>query len=283
MKQESNTSRKSSNPHKFDNYHSTPYHKFMEPKVKKQHPLTALAFLEVGIFEIGLVAIVLILLFSALNYFNILPVSDVLPQYFGWLPKKHTQTKLTSPNQILQTPKTITIIPTITVSPETSAKEILLNFLPEIFNSSFLPPASGFTFKQSNEQNFIFSWNAKQVTIGGAIEISVQSSHASTFSLGLTQTSNTPPSPTLALTVISPIFSIQPKGIWGCKPLRGITYCENFWEEQSGEKRGLSVLGLLELREGGLGLLISFCQHNKNSDLYSWKSCTVEFKNTGVL
>lgn len=71
----------------------------MEPKEKKEHPLTALAFLRVGILEIGFVIIVLLLIFGTLNYFNILYVSDAFPKYLGWLPR---QTKTVPQGEALQ-------------------------------------------------------------------------------------------------------------------------------------------------------------------------------------
>ncbi len=69
---------------------------------QKPHPLTALAFLEVGLFEVGFVIIGLLLFFGTLNYFNILPVSETFPKYLGWLPRQHAQPKIASQGQTLQ-------------------------------------------------------------------------------------------------------------------------------------------------------------------------------------
>ena len=55
---------------------------------EKKKGLKALAFLQVVLSEIVFVAVVLVLLFSTLNYFNILPISTLWPNQLGWLPHK---------------------------------------------------------------------------------------------------------------------------------------------------------------------------------------------------
>lgn len=62
-----------------------------EPTNKKPHPLTAFAFLEVGLFEIVFVSVMVLLIFGTLNYFNILYVSETFPKYLGWLPSLRVQ------------------------------------------------------------------------------------------------------------------------------------------------------------------------------------------------
>ncbi len=72
------------------------YHKSMEEnptavnneQEKKPHPLTALAFLEVGLFEIVFVIVGVFLIFGTLNYFNILPAR---PQLLHQPPPQHLQ------------------------------------------------------------------------------------------------------------------------------------------------------------------------------------------------
>ena len=84
----------------------------MEPE-EKRHPLKALVFLEIGIFEFVFVAVVLFLLFGTLNYFNILAVSDVFPKQLGSLPK---QTKIASQEETLQ-PKNFSAVSKPTPTP----------------------------------------------------------------------------------------------------------------------------------------------------------------------
>jgi len=60
-----------------------------------KNKLSKLAFWEVGLFEVFFAAIVLVLLFGILNYFNILSVSDAFPNQLGWLPKQAQKKNIT--------------------------------------------------------------------------------------------------------------------------------------------------------------------------------------------
>ena len=69
------------------------------PLAPKKNKLGALAFLEVGIFEIFFVGVVLILLFGTLNYFNILSLSALYPQ-LGFLPQNQVSPTISPLNQL---------------------------------------------------------------------------------------------------------------------------------------------------------------------------------------
>ncbi|MCL6096529.1 MAG: hypothetical protein M1444_02480 [Patescibacteria group bacterium] len=56
--------------------------------LEKQNRKKRLATLEVGLFEISFVLIIIIVLFGLLNYFNILSLSTLYPNTFGFLPHK---------------------------------------------------------------------------------------------------------------------------------------------------------------------------------------------------
>lgn len=58
------------------------------------------------LFEIIFVLIALILVFGTLNYFNILKLSEIFPNYLGWLPHKEVPTGTSQLNNV-------TIVPTI--------------------------------------------------------------------------------------------------------------------------------------------------------------------------
>lgn len=53
--------------------------------------LKALAFLEIGVFELVFVLVVLALFFGTLNYFNILSLSSLYPNQLGFLPHRPLQ------------------------------------------------------------------------------------------------------------------------------------------------------------------------------------------------
>lgn len=103
----------------------------------KPNRLRALAFLKVGIFEIIFVAVVLLLLFGTLNYFNILPVSDVFPNQLGWLPRQ--QSKLASQGESLQSYQN-KIPPASQFVYDTAKAEVLLTqYIKDTIKPEFLP------------------------------------------------------------------------------------------------------------------------------------------------
>jgi hypothetical protein len=57
-----------------------------------------LMFLEIGIFEIAFVAVILGIFFGVMNYFNILPISQLWPKQLGFLPRRDVPTG-TSPHR----------------------------------------------------------------------------------------------------------------------------------------------------------------------------------------
>jgi len=95
-----------------------------------------LAFLEVGLFEIFFVAVVLLLLFGALNYFNILSVSDAFPRQLGWLPRQAVAQK-----KLLYTPAKPTLAPTPAVFNYNAekAKTLLTQYIKDTIKAEFLP------------------------------------------------------------------------------------------------------------------------------------------------
>lgn len=250
------------------------------PPAPKKNKLHALAFLEVGLFEIVFVTAVLFLLFGTLNYFNILSVSDVFPNQLGWLPRQTNQKQ-----NIPLKNQPSAILPTPNVSLETSAKDTLARFLPKILNASLIPSKSDMTLIQDKiiKENFTISWEKKEGTISAVFTLAANPEEISSLNIQFLTTQVSSPSVQLAETAISSLFTIKPNGIWGCKPLYDKTYCENFWEENGGIRRGISVYGPFAIQNKTAGSIINFCQHGKDAaTIYSWKSCTAEFADTGI-
>lgn len=254
-----------------------------ETSQEKKGLLKALALLEVGLIEVLFVGVVIILLFGTLNYFNILRLSELFPNHLGFLPHKPYE-------QSKQYTNVITI-PTIAPATDSSiqqAKQTLVAFLPAVLDSSLLPNSSQITLEQDKnlKTTFIGSWNIKESTVA-AILIVTDRKSISQFYLSVPIFNSMPPSINLASTITSELLSIKPKGTWGCKPLyNDSSYCENFWEEADGIKRGVALQGLFakepNLIVGQPTAMLVFCEHNKESKLYSWKSCQFEFAQTGV-
>jgi predicted PurR-regulated permease PerM len=63
--------------------------------LKKQNEKKRLTFLEIVLFEISFVLIIVIVVFGALNYFNILSLSTLYPNQLSWLPHQQTIKKQT--------------------------------------------------------------------------------------------------------------------------------------------------------------------------------------------
>jgi len=226
------------------------------------------------LFEIVFVVVFLIILFGILNYFNILPLSKLFRDQLGFLPRRDVPT---GTSQQPQQPSNVTL------SPGEQAKQALINFLPTILNPSVLPKSDSDISLKQNEglvESFSASWNVEEGTVSAILVLAPEYKNIVQSYLSLSQTENVSPSVELAQTTTSQFFLTQPKGKWGCKPIyiNTMTFCENFWEEESGERLGLGIIGVSP--EGSN--LVFFCQHNKNSKLYSWKSCEYEFAQTGV-
>lgn len=231
------------------------------------------------------IAILLLLLLLTLNYFNILSLSKLFPNQFGWLPHmKYEQS---------QQMNNITISPT--TSPSASllepAKQTLINFLPTILTPSFLPKSSPeITLTQTKgiQESFSATWNSINGTESAILIVSPDGKNITQFYLSFLKSKSATPSEELAKITTSQFFLIQPKGKWGCKPINAsMTYCENFWEEPNGVKRGIGIKGLFTQgpnlkKEDIPQSLIFYCEHNKDSKIYSWKSCASEFAETGV-
>jgi len=234
------------------------------------------------LFEVIFVVAFLAVLFAILNYSNILPHSKLFPDLFGFLPHKNSEQPEQNNN--------ITTVPTITSAvsfPQQAlsqqAKETLLDFLPTILSPSLVPQSSStITFKQNEgiRESFSTLWDTKEGTVSAIMVSSSDGTNISQMYLSFLKPQSQVPTVELAQTTTSQFFSIQPKGKWGCKPIyvNTMTFCENFWEEEDGERLGLGIIGVSPQESN----LVFFCQHNKDSKLYSWKSCQNEFAETGV-
>lgn len=237
--------------------------------------LKALAFLEIGGFELIFVLVVLVLFFGTLNYFNILSLSTLYPNYFGLLPHRPLQQTLPNSQQT----------PTPTISLENEAKTILASFLPKILVPELVPSILNITLRQEKvvKENFVLLWDTKEGTANARLTISPDGKKISSFNILFFKSQTASPSVELAQTIIPSVFSLEPEGQWGCKPVYNQTYCENFWEDKEGIRKGVNITGPFPENKQKIGLIVSFCEHTKEAKtLYSWKSCTSEFAKTGV-
>lgn len=232
----------------------------LEPQaeiVKKSFLKTTLGKISI---ILGVVIIVLAFL-ASLNYFRVI----ALPKKLSFLPKKaaYTNTKESSP-QARNEPIILNPIP------------LLSKNIPQILKTPLLPDSwTKISIKQDKtiKDNFILSWNGKEGTVSGVMTVPPDRTGISSLYLSFLDQKISTASAEIASKIASDFFLISPKGKWACKPIYNSIYCENFWEEDN-VRRGVGIQSPDKV--------ISFCEHRPDSDLYSWKSCTTEFVNSGV-
>lgn len=122
--------------------------------LKEQDGKKKLAFLEVGLFEISFVLIVIIVFFGLLNYFNILSLSKLYPDTFGFLPHKTfnptplKKTQLTNSPLPVPTPTQANDISVVSDVPGYNLtivdKSVLINYLNklDIWGKTFNDPTN---------------------------------------------------------------------------------------------------------------------------------------------
>lgn len=227
---------------------------------------------------LGIIFIIIILiLFSIgiLNYFNIFPLSSLFPNQLGWLLHRQSQQSQQYSN--------IAIPPAASLTQQ--AKETLITFLPSILNTSLLPKSSSdVNLREDNgiKQSVSGTWDTKDGKAITILTVSPNGKEISQLLIFFPYATTESASVEFAQSTIPKLFSITPKGKWACKAIPNIAnYCENFWEEQNGIRKGIAVKGSIPLSQAKK-ITISFCEHSQKSILYSWKSCAEEFAQTGV-
>lgn len=121
----------------------------------KENKFNLLKFLGIMGFELVFVSALLLLFFGTLNYFNIFPISDTFPKYFGWLPRQ------TAPQKKIS--YTLSPTPTAFQYDATKAKASLNQYIAGNIKKEFLPKIINVNQRQSVEGGksdlpYEFSW-----------------------------------------------------------------------------------------------------------------------------
>jgi len=232
---------------------------------------------------LGIIFIIIILiLFSLgfLNYLNILLLSTLFPNQLGWLPRKEVPT---GTSQQSQQYSTAIITPTVSLTQQ--AEETLISFLPVILNPSLLPKSSSDVNLREDKgikQSVSGTWDTKDGKAITILTVSPNGKEISQLLIFFPYVTTESVSTEFAQSIIPKLFSITPKGKWACKTIPDTAnYCENFWEEANGTRRGIALKRNIPFSQAKK-ITISFCERSQKSSLYSWKSCAVEFAETGV-
>jgi hypothetical protein len=258
----------------------------------KKNRLRTLTFLGVGLFEVGFVAVVLLLLFGTLNYFNILPVSSVFPNQLGWLPKREVPSGTSQPQNISlkKPPVPLSIPPSLGLSqraqtdlPQFIKSSLKPSFIPKSFDVKPILDSKGAVL-DSNQFNA--SWNLVE---GETISVSTRYNNQGLVEdrnilLVLPQLSNL--NLISAPTLTRQYFTQESGGVWKCVALNlgnktntKSAICENFWIDSQKVKHGIGVLSPISVNQK---TSIFSCQLYPQSLVYSWKSCNFIFKDKGL-
>lgn len=246
-----------------------------EPSNPKPNRLHALAFLKVGIFEIGFAAVMLFLLFGILNYFNLLSVSNAFPNQFNWLPRQINN--LTIEQNVTPSPANFT--PNTFTYDTAKAKTLLTQYIKDAIKPEFLPAnieiKQGLSIDGRTEDikyEFGSMFTANQASFSANFHYKEKTSTSNDFSIfiqpeSITQATATAP---LANSLLSSYFT-SPYSISNCQQKGTTSYCENFQTLTEG-KRGY---GIISAKQGIKSISIVFnCFVPKESKDYdALKSC----------
>lgn len=236
------------------------------------------------LFEIVFVAVFLAVFFGILNYFNIINLSGMSPNLFGFLPHR------SSPSQQSQQLNNVTIVPTASPSGQgdlsSQAKQALISLLPTIITPSFAPKSSSnitiFQGRTPKDESRA-SWKAQDGNESARFVSSVNGNQIIQLYILFDLNSNASVSTDLAKKTVSKFFLLTSKEPFSCKLLSSkANYCESFWEEPNGTKRGIGMHEYSPFSSGTNKTTVFFCQFMQESPSYSWKSCAEEFAETGV-
>lgn len=252
-----------------------------EQSEKKVGLLKTLILLRIGIAEVILLTVAVIVALAVLNYFNIFSISSIFPDQLGFLPRKNN-------DLMLKQQSNKTIVP-IALSPKNSskqtAKEALINFLPLVVNPVFLPEdGSKVSLFEDKEDKQKFTGVVSVNEISGSASFFVSSDSKKILSVSVVFPYKTIDKGSIALAKkITPLYFVnEPKGEWSCGFLpNSAVFCENFWEEENGLKRGVGIQGN-NPKSTSQKMSVFFCEHTKESSFYSWKSCAFEFSEKGA-
>lgn len=252
------------------------------PTPKKKWNLTTLAFLEIGIFEFFFVAVVLFLLFGTLNYFNILPVSDVFPNQLSWLPRQTSQPKKLLYTPANPTPKPTTTPTTAAFSYDTKkAQALLTQYIKDNIKPEFLPAKievkqktiSNTTNKEvPYEFNSFFTIRKDEFLVALHYKENTNTLNDFIVQIQPSKIDVSTTSVSLANSLVSAYF-INPYVITTCNAKGLVSYCEEFRIENQGKKGFGISLSSDTIKSTVVPLVIS-CFISKTSDYYSTqKTC----------
>jgi hypothetical protein len=221
----------------------------------KQNKPRALTFLKMGLLEICLVVAGLLLLFGILNYFKILPISDVFPNQLGFLPSQTRKTIITPPAK--STPDNF-------IYDSAKAKELLIKYLKDTIGSELIP--SKIEVKKGS-LDFSAKYTIDQVTISATFRYTQKTNVPDSYGITIRGGDLDKTDPTAPLTnrLLSEYF-LNPYAVSDCQTAKIASFCEKFQTTDNG-KQGFGMA-----TDKSSSILFS-CFLTKESDYYGQTSC----------
>lgn len=204
------------------------------PQEKKN--LKNLPFWEIGLVEFGFVAVVLILLFGILNYFNILSISDAFPQQFSWLPRQVSKAPLSAPNSSLKPTPSVAGFNYDTVK----AKQTLSQYIKVSLKPNLVPPSPAI---EQNDSMFTSRYTIQGIYFSTYLkyQTNTQNTDYMRIFVNLSNIKESTLTADLTNSLVSTYFVVPFSLATTCKTEASQSYCESFNQDDAG-KRGFGVV-----------------------------------------
>lgn len=257
----------------------------MNPEPNNQTPspdhFSKIAFWKVGIIEVLVGVFILLLIFGVLNYFNILPLSNLFPKHLSFLPR--------------QTPKDIAINITKQVSPSPGSvsktlsspeKENAAKISQDLVNK-LIKPAYQDTLSLE-EKNLVIdgetqpfpyysaNWQKNSVSARLTLQYDFINRNPLTLNISLEVPTITQiVSESSAGSIIGKYVSLPSNSKFTCdepNPL-GVVQCSTMTTQSDKSKIGFSLRANPKEASAGAKNAVILCQVFPSSSRYSWTSC----------
>lgn len=250
----------------------------------KKHPLLRILLLDIGVVgtsifgALGIIAIV----FIALNYFNILSLSELYPKYLSSLPRQQSTQTTTKPINIQQNKSSS--------AGDLSTTDIkTLNNITQAFIDNLLFPLyqTRIDLKRSvlkSGQTSLplyaasYSWQAGNVSSQLSISYDTDKEPLNIdLSMTVPHTKDLVSSSS-AIQVLSPYILVSTNFQWSCKtfPATGGRQCNSMEIKEDKSKMGVTFRANSNESPSNTTDLINICQIFPNSSRYSWSTCLHE-------
>ena len=219
-----------------------------------------------------LIAVLLLVLIINLNYFNVLRLSQMFPNLFGFLPHVSYETAQQSE-------------PNTTPDANQRGKQLFNDTVSTIVSVSYHPSSFSINFHEteSDQGESLATWETQDGMAFARYEVSSGGENLRAVYILFDYNTNASASSDIAQQSTSQFFQVSPKEEFYCKDLvNGQLYCESFWTEEDGTKRGTGIQTQASSSQEPRNISVFYCQFTQESLSYSWQSCAPELAQIGT-